>query len=167
MKKCVFCRKTKGGKRITLINAKFIHEDCHNFLEYRPEAISNQMMYLYQKRDSIINKIFSIFNSDGENSPINIEHKLVSLNHESQKIQNLKYKIYSYWPEYPPDWDDRRREVIEKAEEKCEECGQPEEYMGLHVHHIKFRGRGGSHKISNLIALCEYCHEKKTWRQKF
>ena len=59
MKKCVFCRKTKGGKRITLINAKFIHEDCHNFLEYRPEAISNQMMYLYQKRDSIINKIFS------------------------------------------------------------------------------------------------------------
>ena len=167
MKKCVFCRKTKGGKRITLINAKFIHEDCHNFLEYRPEAISNQMMYLYQKRDSIINKIFSIFNSDGENSPINIEHKLVSLNHESQKIQNLKYKIYSYWPEYPPDWDDRRREVIEKAEEKCEECGQPEEYMGLHVHHIKFRGRGGSHKISNLIALCEYCHEKKHGGRSF
>ena len=32
-------------------------------------------------------------------------------------------------------------------------------YPSLHAHHIKHLSRGGSNKISNLMALCERCHE--------
>lgn len=28
------------------------------------------------------------------------------------------------------------------------------------IHHIKFRSLGGTDEISNLIALCRYCHDK-------
>ena len=162
IQKCPACRKTKGGKRITLINAKFVHENCAEFLENRPNEISREMNYLYIKKNSLINKIKSIFSFNLENSTEFIEAKLTLLSHESQKIQNLRKKIYHFWPDYPPDWEERRQEALEKAEEQCEDCGESKDYYGfLHVHHIKFRGRGGNHKPSNLMVLCHNCHEEK------
>ena len=50
IQKCPACRKTKGGKRITLINAKFVHENCAEFLENRPNEISREMNYLWYKK---------------------------------------------------------------------------------------------------------------------
>jgi 5-methylcytosine-specific restriction endonuclease McrA len=41
----------------------------------------------------------------------------------------------------------------------CEVCGK----KSVDVHHIKFKGMGGSKKldyIENLVALCRECHEK-------
>jgi len=164
---CEVCRKSTGGKRITLINAKFIHENCQIFLEDRPREISDIMMALYIKRDSILNKIISVFYYDKENSPENIEYKLNLLSQESTKVQNLRKKVYDYWPHHPiPDWEERREKVISKAKEKCQEC-KTEWEPYFHVHHIKFLGRGGSNKISNLMALCERCHEKKHGGRSF
>jgi len=38
----------------------------------------------------------------------------------------------------------------------CETCGT----YGIHVHHIKTRGAGGTDKPENLIALCPECHHE-------
>ena len=44
----------------------------------------------------------------------------------------------------------------------CEVCGRPGrlDLFGLHRHHIVPRSRGGSDYHSNLIVLCNGCHEE-------
>lgn len=37
----------------------------------------------------------------------------------------------------------------------CECCS----CVAVDIHHIKFKSRGGSDQIDNLIALCRNCHE--------
>ncbi len=173
---CEVCKKKIGVKRITLTNDKYIHHgnysidrwkpNCADYLKERPREISDEMMALYIKKNSLLNKVVSIFGFDKENSTANIEHKLSLLSQESTRVQNLRKKVYDYWPSYPPDWEERRQEVISRAKEKCQEC-KTELEPYFHAHHIKPLGRGGSNKISNLMCLCERCHEKKHGKRSF
>lgn len=61
--------------------------------------------------------------------------------------------------EYPDDWEDRRKQVLERDEYECQRCGAADET--LHVHHITPISEGGSHDLSNLEALCESCHAQE------
>jgi hypothetical protein len=57
-----------------------------------------------------------------------------------------------------PRWRERRLEILERAQFRCEECG--EEAVTLHVHHKVYR-RGAEpweYFDHELIALCEGCH---------
>jgi len=63
---------------------------------------------------------------------------------------------------YPDDWDARRRQVYGRDEWTCQNCGRrggPYGDQELHCHHIVPKGRGGSHRVSNLVTLCEDCHK--------
>jgi len=172
---CEVCKKKIGVKRITLTNDKYIHHgnysidrwkpNCADYLRERPREISDLVMGLYAKKKSLLNKIVSVFYYDEENNPEVVEHKLNLLNEESLKVQALGKKLFDYWPSYPPDWEERRQEVISRAKEKCQECKTKGE--SLHAHHIKPLSRGGSNKISNLMALCEGCHENKHGGRSF
>jgi hypothetical protein len=48
-----------------------------------------------------------------------------------------------------------RRAVYERDEHTCAIC---RDGRVIHVHHIKFRGQGGSNLLENLICLCPTCH---------
>ena len=173
---CEVCKKKIGVKRITLTNDKYIHHgnysidrwkpNCTDYLKERPREISDLVMGLYAKKKSLLNKIVSVFYYDEENNPEVVEHKLNLLNEESLKVQALRKKLFDYWPSYPPDWEERRQKVLDKAKYKCQEC-KTDMVLNLHVHHIKHLGRGGSNKISNLMALCEGCHENKHGGRSF
>jgi len=172
---CEVCKKKIGVKRITLTNNKYIHHgnysidrwkpNCADYLRERHRQISDLVMGLYAKKKSLLNKIVSVFYYDEENNPEIVEHKLNLLNEESIKVQALRKKLFDYWPWYPPDWEERRQEVISRAKEKCQECKTKD--ISLHAHHIKPLSRGGSNKISNLMALCEGCHENKHGGRSF
>ena len=174
---CEVCKKKIGVKRITLTNDKYIHHgnysidrwkpNCADYLRERPRQISDLVMGLYAKKKSLLNKIVSVFYYDEENNPEVVEHKLNLLNEESLKVQALRKKLFDYWPWYPPDWEERREEVISKAKNTCQECKTKDPYPSLHAHHIKPLSRGGSNKISNLMALCEGCHENKHGGRSF
>ena len=140
---CEVCKKKIGDKRITLTNNKYIHHrnysidrwkpNCADYLKERPREISDEMMALYIKKNSLLNKVVSIFGFDKENSTANIEHKLSLLSQESTRVQNLRKKVYDYWPSYPPDWEERRQEVISRAKEKCQECKTELEPYFMHI----------------------------------
>ena len=48
--------------------------------------------------------------------------------------------------------------VLHRDNYQCQKCKTKK--GKLHVHHIAFRGNGGTDTPSNLITLCEGCHEK-------
>lgn len=67
------------------------------------------------------------------------------------------------------DMSVRRHEVFERSGGFCEEPGcnreidelLPTEHPNaLHVHHIRFRSKGGAENMSNLQAACTRCHKK-------
>ena len=55
--------------------------------------------------------------------------------------------------EYPDDWDERRKQVLERDGYECQEYGATD--TTLHVHHLTPISEGGSHNLSNLETLCE------------
>jgi len=63
--------------------------------------------------------------------------------------------------EYPDDWDSRRRSVYKRDDYECRNCGSQGGYNGnteLHAHHVVPKSRGGTHRKSNLITVCDSCH---------
>lgn len=62
---------------------------------------------------------------------------------------------------YPDDWHARRRQVYQRDEWTCQNCGRQGGPFGdveLHCHHVVPKARGGSHRVSNLVTLCDDCH---------
>ena len=64
---------------------------------------------------------------------------------------------------YPPDWDALRRQVYDRDNYECQNCGIRGGKDGsaeLHAHHIVPLSSGGNDDISNLKTLCRTCHGK-------
>jgi hypothetical protein len=62
---------------------------------------------------------------------------------------------------YPSDWDARRKRVYQRDNYTCQNCGfdtSSVDNASLHAHHIVPKSNGGSHRVSNLVALCKDCH---------
>ena len=57
-----------------------------------------------------------------------------------------------------------RKAVILRDGYKCMECGKSN--CKLEVHHIKPRRLSGSNTLSNLITLCETCHQKTEGKEE-
>lgn len=57
-----------------------------------------------------------------------------------------------------------RKAVIFRDGCRCAECGRTN--CKLEVHHIKPKRLGGSNTLSNLITLCETCHQKTEGREE-
>ncbi|MFQ5881363.1 MAG: HNH endonuclease signature motif containing protein [Candidatus Methylomirabilales bacterium] len=72
-------------------------------------------------------------------------------------IEGVRH-ILDRWYTSPPDWEWRRRRVMERERFRCVECGQP----GSLVHHKRSLAEGGDHSLSNLRLLCRPCHERQT-----
>lgn len=63
--------------------------------------------------------------------------------------------------DYPDDWDTRRREVYQRDNYSCQNCGIRGGSRGdteLHAHHIVPKSKGGTHRKQNLVTVCKACH---------
>lgn len=62
--------------------------------------------------------------------------------------------------------DQVRREVLQRDDYKCQECGwthekwNPSDPRHLEAHHIKQHVEGGENTVMNLLTLCNICHDK-------
>lgn len=62
---------------------------------------------------------------------------------------------------YPSNWDEIRRQVYQRDNYTCQNCGAGGGVQGseeLHAHHIVPVSSGGSHQPSNLVTMCSKCH---------
>jgi hypothetical protein len=170
---CKFCnRNVLDG--IYLSDGGMIHESCLDSIHGEEEVTRNEIIKQQDKmerlrseikrREGILFKITSVFSKPNVDTD-NIE-KLISiadrniaqLTNNLVSLQARVTSIYDYFLTYPPDWDNRRKEVVERDGEKCSKCWR---FKHLHLHHISPLSEGGSNKISNLKLLCEGCHSQE------
>ena len=75
------------------------------------------------------------------------------------------YKSYRWQYQKSNRLDENiRKAVILRDGCKCMECGKSN--CKLEVHHIKPRRMNGSNTLSNLITLCEKCHQKTEGKEE-
>ena len=75
------------------------------------------------------------------------------------------YKSYGWQYQKSNRLDENiRKAVILRDGCKCMECGKSN--CKLEVHHIKLRRLNGSNTLSNLITLCETCHQKTEGKEE-
>lgn len=118
-----------------------------------------------KKEESIFRSITGIFirkreeNLDFLYSQVEVlEREINELENTLEEIYEYLNHLYDYWGSYPPDWEERRKEVIDRAGSRCESCHWR---TGSDVHHIWEISKGGSNKIENLQLLCSQCHQKQ------
>ena len=84
---------------------------------------------------------------------------------ENMETVCLLKTIHSFWYTYPPDWEQRCKMVLRRANYACEniECGESED--GLYIHHEYAINIGGNHDLKNLVCLCETCYDEVVPRE--
>ena len=54
-----------------------------------------------------------------------------------------------------PDWEHRRRKVMAREGNRCQQCGKAGRFE---VHHVKPLAEGGTNDLENLMLLCREDH---------
>lgn len=63
------------------------------------------------------------------------------------------------------EWDDLRKAAYRKANMRCEHCRRTK--VSLHAHHTIYRTPISHGKLTDLLVLCERCHNQwHKWRDK-
>ena len=58
-----------------------------------------------------------------------------------------------------PEWKARARATKLRAGMRCQHCGVTGNFYTLQAHHVSY-ARLGHERASDLIALCDKCHER-------
>lgn len=61
----------------------------------------------------------------------------------------------------PPS--DYRKQVLERDNYMCQNCGAQKAPKNLEVHHVKTQSKGGDDFLTNLVCLCISCHDREKW----
>lgn len=173
---CAICKiQSNDRNSIILINGFQYHCDCYenlikNIYEKKlliselnkdillcENKLSEANTLLYKLKILFGGKVISIDTTSERIRSLTTKNELAET--ELLPIINLLRSLYDYWPETPPDWEERKNLVRNKSGNCCEMClssGNVEK----HVHHKVPVSKGGSHCIGNLQYLCVKCHSK-------
>ncbi len=88
-----------------------------------------------------------------------LEEHSKALSLAAMRRKDILEQIYDYYPDYPPDWEDRKKIKLLEMKWKCEKCWRF--LKEKHLHHIRPLWKGGSNKLTNLLLICERCHFKE------
>ncbi len=157
-----------------LTNGNVYHSKCYEDLltkekEYRENVRDFQKkIYLIERYEKkIFTRIKAYFFGISDlsktklNEKYNFQELVGNYHDELSNITNLLKSLYDYWPERPPDWEERRQQFLE-LKPFCEKCFTDYyDNVVLHIHHKIPISKGGSHKADNLIVLCKTCHQSK------
>jgi hypothetical protein len=75
-------------------------------------------------------------------------------------------RLYDLYLDYPPDWEERRQQVIAR-DVVCSLCSGAVRKHDRHIHHYIPLGKGGTNRLSNLALLCGRCHAREHGVKQF
>ncbi len=158
---------------VNLSNGTMIHEHCllsaqkkesdlRSKINERKGAMRNLDNEL-RRRESFGGKVSALF-SGVSSSVGELRARSETLNAEIQFLSKQMLvaelelsQIYDHFLDYPPDFEERKKQVTGRDGECCSSCGCD---RILHLHHIQPLSNGGNNKLENLTLLCEGCHSK-------
>lgn len=166
--KCQLCLASCLDGQVLSDGSRY-HQRCYTFVIRRRDELILEISYLSVPVNKLNHSIKEFTTAIGfvrrlidgskyEGLIKQHEGIVSSRNNLAKKVDNIDAalrKLWDVWPNYPPDWEDRRRSIIVGVS-SCPNCYQKTNF--LHVHHKVPLSRGGSNRRDNLELLCEKCH---------
>lgn len=78
---------------------------------------------------------------------------------ELDRLTTIEGSIGTRADGYPANWEEIAKQVRERDQHRCTQCGATD--RSLHVHHMIALSAGGSNAETNLLTLCDDCHASK------
>ena len=149
---CTVCKQFADYEYdIDLSNGNHLHSSCLIKLQMREEEIEG---ILRQKRSQLILSLF--VRDEVPDREVASEEEVRSLSAELTKLKDTLTLIYDFLPSWPPDWNERKRYLIQQNGSICSSCGEEGDvYL---VHEIDLC-EGGTNELDNLELICKPCHE--------
>jgi len=145
--RCIICEQPCYGGHI-LSNGSNYHAECYSSLIDETKTVQSEFLVLHRHFFStFMGALARLLQTDAYDRYVRNRAKL-------NKLQGQTKRIWDFWPNYPPDWEERRSNAIQFSP-SCEICGEDQL---LHVHHDIPLSKGGSNLADNLSVLCESCH---------
>jgi len=170
------------GFDITLTDGRVLHDECYENLRdkesdlngqvdacsHQIDTFSREFSAVQEESQSFIGSISQFFGARDFQKELQalmlkdprqtLEKKKREANFDLMGVKRSLFDLYNYWPDYPPDWEERRERAKTASKHECTACGSE---RWLHVHHRFSLQRGGSNLPENLEVLCSYCHGKE------
>ncbi len=175
---CIFCKRI-ALNGIELSDGNIIHKDCYERAKkelndlHREIDDTRKMKRDAEEEETVLDSIFRFFSGRQrkytQHDIDRFQKRLEAIQRRIPEIKRELEYVHDYMLEYPPDWDDRRKQLYDYVDGRrwfgmCEICG---ETYHLQVHHIIPLSKGGSNKVSNLRLLCRECHLKEHNKEDF
>lgn len=148
---CSVCKiETDYEYDIALSNGTYLHYSCLTTLQMRKHEIETA---LQRQKSQLILSLF-VPNASVEQE-VPSEAAIEDLPAKLKKLKSILTEIYDHLPSYPPDWEERKRQVIQQNGSVCSHCEKEKDvYL---VHDIPVF-EGGTNELENLTLICSACY---------
>ena len=148
---CTVCKiETDWEYDIALSNGDYLHYSCIILLQMRKHEIET----LLQKQKSQLMLSLFVPNETQEQNALS-EVDIEDLRAKLVKVNSILTGLYDYLPCWPPDWDERKRQVITENGSICSHCGKEQDVYLLHDIPVF---EGGTNKLDTLRLVCAECY---------
>lgn len=149
---CTVCKQYADYEYdIYLSNGNHLHSSCLIKLQMREDEIE---AVLRRQSSQLVLSLFAW--TEVANGEAASEEEVRSLSSELTKLKNTLTSIYDFLPSWLPDWDERKRHLIQQNGSICSSCGEEADvYL---VHEIPLC-EYGTNELDNLELICKPCHE--------
>ncbi len=148
---CSVCRTYADYEYdIELSDGRFLHEPCLLTLQMRKDELES---ILRVQKSQLILSLFVPFNPEKTEVLNEIERK--SLTTELGRVISELTAIYDRFRGYPPDWEQRKQQLIQQDGAICSECGNEGVLYLVHKYSLF---EDGTNELDNLQLICSPCH---------
>ena len=148
---CTVCKiGTDYEYDIALSNGDYLHYACIITLQMRKHEIETAL------RGQKPQLILSLFvPTEVAQQDVVTGTEIEDLRAKLAKLESVLTEIYDYLPSWPPDWEERKQQVIQQNGSVCSHC---EEEQDVYLVHDIPIFEGGTNELDNLTLICAACH---------
>ena len=148
---CTVCKiETDYEYDIALTNGDYLHYSCIIMLQMREHEIET---VLQRQKSQFVLSLFAL--TEVAQQDIISEAEIKDLRAKLAKVRSLLTALYDHLPSWPPDWEERRQEIIRQNSSVCSHCDEETDVYLLHDIPIF---EGGTNELDNLTLICAECY---------
>ena len=135
---------------IVLSNGEYLHYSCVITLQMRKHEIET---LLKKQKSQLILSIFSP--TEDAVQDVIPTSEIEDLSAQLVKLKSILTQLYDYLPSWPPDWEERKQQLLRQNGSVCSHC---EEEQDVYLVHDIPVFEGGTNELDNLVLTCAACY---------
>ena len=148
---CTVCKiETDYEYDIALSNGEYLHYSCILMLQMQKRELESALQL---QKSQFILSLFAPTEVAQQDVPPDTE--VEDLRAKLAKLASILSGVYDHLPCWPPDWEERRQEVIQQNGSICSHC---EAEAGVYLIHDIPVFEGGTNELDNLTLICAECY---------